>query len=142
MLVIAYSVGQRSPSSRRATSLKPSVAYRAPNFEAALKKHTTLPFSSTYAGMPYQVFGRRFGAASATRAWTRSARFRSSPDSAAIASTQAWASSAFFAPPRPEDRSSSARALIAAFSASLKPALTSVSIMTTSPPARWTLTSG
>jgi hypothetical protein len=57
---------------------------------------------------------------------------RSSSGIAAIASRQAWASSAFFAPPRPEDRSSSARAFIAAFSASVKPALSSVVGMTTS----------
>ena len=72
-----------------------------------------------------------------TSVWIRSARARSPSGIAAIASRQAWASSAFFAPPRPEDRSSAARACIADLSASVKPGLFSVTDMTTSSP-RWT----
>ncbi len=41
--VSAYSVGQMAPSSRLALSLKPSVAYRALNLYAPLKKKTRSP---------------------------------------------------------------------------------------------------
>src|SRR5918911_2566659 len=58
----AKAVGHMAPSSRFASSLKPSVAYLVLNFWALWKKQTTLP-SLAYAGIPYQVFGERDGAA-------------------------------------------------------------------------------
>src|SRR4029077_7111924 len=61
----ANSTGHRAPLSRFASSLKPNVAYLALNFSAGLKKQTTLP-SLAYAGIPYQVFGQRAGAAAVT----------------------------------------------------------------------------
>src|SRR4051812_3789774 len=57
----AKATGHRAPSSRFAVSLKPKVAYLVLNFCALWKKQTTLP-SFAYAGIPYQVFGERFGA--------------------------------------------------------------------------------
>jgi hypothetical protein len=53
------------PSSRFASSLKPSVAYLDLNLCALWKKQTTLP-SLAYAGIPYQVFGQRSGALALT----------------------------------------------------------------------------
>jgi hypothetical protein len=50
----AKATGHIAPSSRFASSLKPSVAYRVLNFCALWKKQTTLP-SLAYAGCPYQV---------------------------------------------------------------------------------------
>src|SRR5262249_51336665 len=58
--VSAKATGHRAPSSRFAVSLNPSVAYLVVNFCALWKKQTTLP-SLAYAGIPYQVFGRRAG---------------------------------------------------------------------------------
>src|SRR5438093_5860487 len=58
----AKEVGHMAPSSRFAASSKPNVAYLELNFSALLKKQTTLP-SCAYAGIPYQVFGQRFGPA-------------------------------------------------------------------------------
>src|SRR6266851_5501639 len=72
----AKAVGHMAPSSRCALSLKPSVAYRVLNFCALWKKQTTVP-SWAYAGIPYQVRGARAGALALMRAWSRSARARS-----------------------------------------------------------------
>src|SRR5215204_5547890 len=47
----AKEVGHMAPSSRFASSLKPSVAYLESNFSALWKKQTTLP-SLAYAGIP------------------------------------------------------------------------------------------
>ena len=47
--VSAKSVGHMAPSSRFASSLKPSVAYRDLNLSALLKKQTTLPSWRTRA---------------------------------------------------------------------------------------------
>src|SRR4029079_14721822 len=49
--LIPYEVGNISPSSIIAASSNPSVAERTPNFDAGLKKTTTLP-SFEYAGIP------------------------------------------------------------------------------------------
>src|SRR5262249_12462636 len=57
----AKAVGHMAPSSRFASSLKPSVAYLVLNFCALWKKQTTLP-SLAYAGIPYQSLGERAGA--------------------------------------------------------------------------------
>ena len=58
-------MGHIAPSSSAAASPNPSVAYRALNFPAAWKKHTTLPCRA-YAGMPYHSFGVSCGAAART----------------------------------------------------------------------------
>ncbi len=68
--------GHMLPSSRFATSLKPKVEYLVLNFCALWKKQTTLS-SFAYAGIPYQVFGDRPGAASLMIVWSRSAMDRS-----------------------------------------------------------------
>src|SRR6187549_1459491 len=68
----AKAVGHMAPSSRFASSLKPSVAYLVLNFCALWKKQTTLP-SLAYAGCPYQVFGASVGAFALMIAWIRSA---------------------------------------------------------------------
>src|SRR5690242_20431784 len=73
--------------------------------------------------MPYHVLTSRSGAVVVTMTWMRSASVLSGSAISAILSRQAWASSAFLLPPRPDDLSSSARALMAARSASLKPDL-------------------
>src|SRR5918997_3217204 len=57
----ANEVGHIAPSSRFASSLKPSVAYLDLNLSALWKKQTIL-LSFTYAGIPYQVFDERTGA--------------------------------------------------------------------------------
>ena len=72
-----------APSSRFASSLKPSVAYRVLNFSALWKKQTTLP-SLAYAGIPYQVFGERSGALALMIAWSRLAMARSGSGISAI----------------------------------------------------------
>src|SRR5215207_9840984 len=72
----AKEVGHMSPSSRLAESLKPNVAYLALNFDAGVKKQTTLSFLA-YAGIPYQVFGERAGALAVMIAWSRSPMARS-----------------------------------------------------------------
>src|SRR5260370_29108798 len=56
--ISAKAVGHILPSSRRAASLKPSVAYLVLNLGALWKKQTILP-SLAYPGMPYPVFGDR-----------------------------------------------------------------------------------
>src|SRR3954463_14048355 len=71
--------------------------------------------------MPYQVFGSRAGAPSATATCTRSARARSSGDIFAMDSSSASSPSGFFAPFLPSARSSAARSFIAARSSALKP---------------------
>src|SRR5687768_10653209 len=64
----AKEVGHMAPSSRFASSLKPSVAYLDLNLSAHWKKQTTLP-SLAYAGIPYQSFGERAGALALMIAW-------------------------------------------------------------------------
>src|SRR6266540_7157618 len=86
--VRAYEVGHMSPSSRLAASWKPNVAYRALNFAASWKKHTTLP-PLAYAGIPYQVLGSRSGALARTISWIRSAMARSGCGMEAILSRRA-----------------------------------------------------
>ena len=100
--------------------MKPNVAYLALNFSAAWKKQTTLP-SLAYAGIPYQVFGHRSGAAAVTIAWSRLAIARSDPFIAAIAASRTRSPSALFLFARASAFSSFARSLIAAFSSSEKP---------------------
>src|SRR5260370_39690078 len=68
--ISAKAVGHILPSSRRAASLKPSVAYLVLNFWALWKKQTILP-SLAYAGMPYQVFGELAVALALMSAWSR-----------------------------------------------------------------------
>ena len=51
--------GHMAPSSRFAVSLKPNVAYLVLNVWAGWKKQTTLPSWLAYAGIPYQVLGRK-----------------------------------------------------------------------------------
>src|SRR6266567_3465621 len=79
----AKDVGQMSPSSRFAAGTKPNVAYLDLNFCAAWKKQMILP-SFAYAGIPYQVFGERFGALALMMAWSRLAMTRSDSDISAI----------------------------------------------------------
>ena len=72
-----------APSSRFASSLKPSVAYLDLNFAALWKKQTTLP-SLAYTGIPYQVFDERTGALALMIAWSRSAIGATGPGISAI----------------------------------------------------------
>src|SRR3989442_13584184 len=74
----AKAVGHRAPSSRFASSLKPSVMYLSLNICAPRKKQTTLP-SLAYAGIPYQTFGERAGALALMIAWSRSPMARYGP---------------------------------------------------------------
>src|SRR5262249_4143187 len=110
--VSAKATGHMEPSSRFALSLKPNMAYLSLNFVALRKKQTTLPSLFAYAGIPYQVFGKRSGAVALMSSWSRSPRARSSGDMAASEVRTALSpSSAAF--------SSRARALIAAFSSAV-----------------------
>src|SRR3712207_3387233 len=109
-----------APSSRFASSLKPSVAYLELNFWALWKKQTTLP-SLAYAGIPYQVFGESSGALALTIAWSRSAMARSGPCISAIFASTALSPSALFFSPRASAFCSLARSLIAARSSSVNP---------------------
>src|SRR5437016_9129575 len=59
--VTANDVTHIAPASRFAVSSNPNVAYLCLNFDAGLKKQTTLP-SFVYAGIPYHVFAARSGA--------------------------------------------------------------------------------
>src|SRR6202165_1893276 len=104
------------PSSRRASSLKPNVAYLVLNFCALWKKQTILP-SLAYAGIPYQSFGERVGALALTTAWIRLAMARSDSDSSAIFASTAPSSS----PRRDATFCSWTRACIAAFSSAVNP---------------------
>src|SRR5271155_4778035 len=79
----AKAVGHMAPSSRFASCMKPNVAYLVLNFCALWKKQMTLP-SLAYAGIPYQSLGEIAGALALMMAWSRSARARSDPGSAAI----------------------------------------------------------
>src|SRR6185312_7011118 len=104
---------------RCAGSLKPNVAYRAPNLLAGWKKQTILP-SLAYAGIPYQVRGASSGAAEVMIAWRRSASTRSGSCISAIFSRRVARSSALVAP-RLAAFASAARSFIAARSASVNP---------------------
>jgi hypothetical protein len=53
----AKAIGHMTPSSRFATSLKPSIMYPSLNFCPLRKKQTTLPSLLAFAGIPYEVFG-------------------------------------------------------------------------------------
>src|SRR5881392_4445598 len=79
----AKAVGHMAPSSRFAWCMKPNVAYLVLNLCALWKKQTILP-SLAYAGIPYQVFGERFGALAVMIAWSRFAIARSGSRIAAI----------------------------------------------------------
>src|SRR5687767_4462653 len=81
-----------APSSRFASSLKPNVAYLDLNFDAGVKKQTTLPSLLAYAGIPYQVFGERVGALALTSSWSRLAIARSGPGICAIFASKAFSS--------------------------------------------------
>src|ERR1035437_9551038 len=105
-----------APSSSFALSLKPSIWYLALNFPAFWKKQMTSP-PLAYAGIPYQVFGARTGAAALIRAWSLLAMARSGSCIFAIAAS---------ASASPSDLAASAfisrtRSRIAAFSSALKP---------------------
>src|SRR5713101_7011462 len=110
------------PSSRRAASLKPSVAYLVLNFWALWKKQTFLP-SLAYAGMPYQSFGARAGALAWMTACSRLAIARSVVGSPAILASTSLSPSALSArePRRPSTFISWTRSCIAAFSSAVNP---------------------
>src|SRR5207342_327930 len=112
----AKEVGHMAPSSRFASSLKPSVAYLDLNFSALWKKQTILP-SLAYAGIPYQVLAERTGALSLMIAWSRLAMARSVPFISAIFASRALSPSALAA----SAFSSWARSLIAARSSAVNP---------------------
>src|SRR5262245_9544130 len=118
----AKAVGHMAPSSRFASSLKPSVAYLVLNFRALWKKQTTLP-PLAYAGIPYQSLGARAGALALMSAWSRSPRARSGPGIAAILASTALSPSALSArgPRRAAAFSSRERSCIAARSSSENP---------------------
>ena len=105
-----------APASMFASSLNPNVAYLESNFPALWKKQTILP-SLAYAGMPYQVFGERAGAAAVMIAWSRLAMARSVPFISATFSSRAFSPSALAA----SAFSSLARSFIAARSAAVNP---------------------
>src|SRR5262245_44432760 len=109
-----------APSSRFAASSKPNVAYLELNFPAFLKKQTTLP-SLAYAGMPYQAFGARSGAAEVTSAWMRSPIARSDASILAIAASTSASPAALSLLARSSAFNSLARSLIAAFSSAENP---------------------
>src|SRR2546430_4383094 len=111
----AKDVGQMSPSSRFAAGTKPKVAYLALNFSAAWKKQMILP-SFAYAGIPYHVFGERFGALALMMAWSRLAMTRSDSDISAIFARTSL--SPFASPERARLRSSTV-SFIAARSSSV-----------------------
>ena len=50
--------------------MKPKVAYLVLNLRVLWKKQTILPFSLAYAGIPYQVLGKRVGALALIIAWS------------------------------------------------------------------------
>src|ERR687889_215373 len=112
----AKEVGHMAPSSRFALSLKLNVAYLVSNFCALWKKQTTLP-PLAYAGIPYQVFGERSGAAALTISWSRSAMARSGSCISAIFASTARSPSAFCA----SAFCSLARSFIAARSSAVNP---------------------
>src|SRR5918996_1552849 len=118
----AKEVGHMLPSSRFASSLKPSVAYLDLNLSALVKKQTTLP-SLAYAGIPYQVFGERAGAVALMIAWIRLAKARSACGISAIFASTSLSPSAFLArePRRASAFSSRARSFIAARSSAVNP---------------------
>src|SRR5215475_15155336 len=111
-----------APSSRCATSLKPSVAYLVLNFCAGWKKQTILP-SLAYAGIPYQVLGERAGALALMMAWSRSHRARSGSGISAIFARTSLSPSALSArgPRRADVFSSWACSFIAARSSAVNP---------------------
>src|ERR1035437_5921259 len=115
-----------APSSRFALSLKPNVAYLELNFCALWKKQTTLPFLA-YAGIPYQVLGKRPGAVALMIAWSRSAMTRSDSGISAIFASKSLSPSALPArgPRRPAAFSSLARSFTAARSSAVKPSTVS-----------------
>src|SRR5574341_1323404 len=117
----AKEVGHMAPSSRFATSLKPNVAYLVLNFDAAVKKQTTLPSLLAYAGIPYQVFGERAGALAVMIAWSRSAMARSGSGISAIFASTSLSPAALSAPRRVAAFSSWARSFIALRSSSVNP---------------------
>src|SRR5258708_3703344 len=92
----AKAIGHRTPSSRFASWLKPSVMYLSLNFCVSRKKQTTLP-SLAYAGIPYQSLGERAGALALMIAWSRSPRVRSGSGIAAIFASTALSPSALSA---------------------------------------------
>src|SRR5581483_11288795 len=73
--------------------------------------------SRAYAGMPYQVFGKRSGAVSDTISWTFFARVRSAAGILAIAARRSFSPAARSRFARSSAFNSFARALIAACSA-------------------------
>src|SRR5688500_12064731 len=109
-----------APASMFAVSSKPNVAYLDLNLAALLKKQTTLP-SLAYAGIPYQVFGQRSGAAAVMIAWSRLAIARSLPFISAIAARRSRSPSALFLFSRASAFNSWARAFIAARSSAVNP---------------------
>src|SRR5450759_3858680 len=86
-----------APSSRRASCWKPKVAYRTLNFDPAWKKQIDLP-SFVYAGIPYQVFDARAGAAALTISWMRAAMERSGSGISAIFARRSASPAALSAP--------------------------------------------
>src|SRR2546426_9362406 len=116
----AKATGHRTPLSRFAASLNPSVAYLVLNFCALWKKQTTLP-SFAYAGIPYHVLGDRAGALALMIAWSRFAMARSGSFIAAIAASTSRSPSALFLLARASAFSSWARAFIAARSSAVNP---------------------
>ena len=95
-----------------------NVAYLALNFCALWKKQTTLP-SLAYAGIPYQVFGKRSGALALTIACSRSAMLRSGSGISAIFASKSLSPSSLSLPARASAFISLARSFIAAFSSSV-----------------------
>src|SRR5947209_13389605 len=120
--VRAKAVGHMAPSSRFASSLKPSVAYLVLNFCLVWKKQTTLP-SLAYAGIPYQSLGERAGALALMMAWSRSPMARSGSGISSIFASTALSPSALSArgPQRADALSSWMRSFIATRSSAVNP---------------------
>src|SRR5215472_4338867 len=120
--VRAKAVGHIVPSSRCASSLKPSVAYLVLNFCALWKWQTILPFLA-YAGIPYQSLGERAGTLALMTAWSRSPKVRSVSGISAIFASTSLSASAWSArgPRRADTFCSWTRSFIAARSSSVNP---------------------
>src|SRR5450759_5409151 len=108
-----------APSSRRASCWKPKVAYRTLNFDAAWKKQIVLP-SFVYAGIPYQVFDARAGAAALTISWMRAAIERSGSGISAIFARRSASPAALSAPRFAARFASATASFIAAFSSAVQ----------------------
>src|SRR5664280_255697 len=117
--VSAYELGHIVPSSRAASSLKPTVAYRVLNLFESWKKQTTLP-SLAYAGLPYQSRDVSCGATALTISWMRVAIARSASFISEIFSRTA-ASSCSLLLASFSALSSLARSFMAARSSAVKP---------------------